>query len=132
MSLDPLIRSTLSLLNINPDDIRETFLRTGGPGGQHANKNETGVRLTHLPSGIEVRCQSRRSQAQNRQRAWELLLGKLRAHEAALRVRLLQERFRERARRRRRSAGAREQMLQDKRRHAEKKRQRRRVCESPE
>ena len=53
------------------------FVRTSGPGGQHKNKTETGVRLTHPPSGITVMATRRRSQARNRDLAFEQLAARL-------------------------------------------------------
>ena len=47
------------------DDVKVEFFKAGGPGGQHRNKTETGVRLTHLPTGIVVTATERRSQSQN-------------------------------------------------------------------
>ena len=58
-------------------EVRMTFLRGSGPGGQHRNKVESGVRLFHPPSGITVTATSRRSQIQNRELAFELLIKKL-------------------------------------------------------
>ena len=54
-----------------------TFIKAGGPGGQHRNKRETGVRLLHPPSGLVVEAVERRSQAQNREVAFERLVAKL-------------------------------------------------------
>lgn len=63
---------------IRPQDLEEKFTRGSGPGGQHRNKVETAVVLKHLPTGIQVRVEDSRSQAQNRERALAALRGKLR------------------------------------------------------
>ncbi|HEY2799439.1 MAG TPA: peptide chain release factor-like protein [Chthoniobacterales bacterium] len=61
-------------LGIQPDDLEESFARSGGPGGQHVNKVSTAVTLRHLPSGLSVTAQDSRSQARNRALARERLL----------------------------------------------------------
>jgi len=64
-------------VTINPADIREDTYRSSGAGGQHVNKTDSAIRLTHLPTGIVVECQDERSQHKNRARARALLQAKL-------------------------------------------------------
>ena len=64
-------------LDIPESDLEITFARSSGPGGQNVNKRDTAVRMTHIPSGISVQVTSERSQAQNREKALEMIRGKL-------------------------------------------------------
>jgi len=124
------LREMMVRLGVREEDIVERFIRAQGPGGQNVNKVSTCVYLRHLPTGIEVKCQKERSQAQNRYLARQLLLKKI---ECAILGKLSEEQKRiEKIRRqkRKRSRRAKLKILESKRRHGTKKFLRARVRET--
>jgi peptide chain release factor 2 len=72
----PVVDDTIKI-DINESDVRVDTMRSQGAGGQHVNKTESAIRLTHIPTNIAVVCQDDRSQHRNRARAWQMLRAKL-------------------------------------------------------
>ncbi len=114
-------------LDVHESDIDETFVRSGGHGGQNVNKTSTCVMLLHRPTGVQVKCQATRQQGLNRFFGRRLLLDKIEALKngfvAAERARI--EKIRRQ--KRKRSRRAKDRMLADKSHHADKKASRRSV-----
>jgi len=124
---DDELEQRLRRLGVREEDIEESFVRSGGRGGQNVNKVSTCVVLHHRPSGTMVKCQEERSQALNRQRARLLLADKLEAA-AARRARAATEAAeRLRRQKRRPSRAARARMVEEKRSRARTKSGRGRV-----
>lgn len=102
MDLPTEIAQRLAAAGATPSEVTERFVRGSGPGGQKINKTSSTVWLRHEPTGLEVRCQRERSQAQNRELAWSELCAKLenRQRLALAERRAAQEQARRRNRRR--------------------------------
>ena len=114
-------------LGIREADLGESFIRSGGPGGQNVNKVATCVVLKHLPTCLVIKCQKDRSQAMNRYFSRVILVERLesqlhgRQSEAARRMAKIKRQKRKRSKR------AKEKVLQSKHEHSEKKQHRRRI-----
>ena len=115
------LKVRMDALHIREEDIEESFVRSGGKGGQKVNKTSTCVYLKHIPTGMEVKCQEERSQSLNRYRARVILVKKVdelikgRESEEQQRIEKIRRQKRKRSRR------AKEKMLAEKRIISEKK-----------
>jgi protein subunit release factor B len=121
------LNQRMSELGVSESDLEETFVRSGGHGGQNVNKTSTCVMLVHRSTGLQIKCQATRQQGLNRFIARRLLLDKIEAsrkgYVAAERARV--EKIRRQ--KRRRSRRAKQRMLANKAHHAAKKDSRRPV-----
>ena len=120
----------MAALGVRESDIEETFVRSGGHGGQNVNKSATCVMLLHRPTRLQVKCQTTRQQGLNRVLAWRLLLDKIEQLQTGKVIAEQSRSEKIRRQKRKRSRRAKAQMLADKSHHAEKKASRRAVGNS--
>lgn len=121
------IKSLMAEASVFEEDLDETFILGGGPGGQKTNKTSSVVRLWHEPSGLQVRCGESRSREINRWLARRALAEKILERERGVKSARQQEIEKKRRQKRRRSRRQKQKMLEDKHAHAEKKAARRPV-----
>ena len=116
------LEQRMSSLGVIESEIEETFVRSGGAGGQKVNKSSSCVMLLHRPTGLRVKSQTTRHQAMNRFLARRLLLDKIERMQKGFVEAERSQMEKIRRQKRRRSRRAKERMLANKARHAEKKR----------
>jgi protein subunit release factor B len=114
----------MTALGVQEADLEETFVRSGGAGGQKVNKSSSCVMILHKPTGLRVKCQTSRQQGMNRVLARRILLDKLEERQRARAAAAKSEQEKIRRQKRKRSKGAKERMLADKAHRGEKKRAR--------
>ena len=129
MSLPTQIDARLAALGTSAADVDERFVRGSGPGGQKINKTSSTVWLQHRPTGLEVRCQRERSQAANREHAWQELCEKLEARQRSAVSAVIDEKEANRRRTRQKSRGQKVRMIEAKKHRAKHKSRRGRVSD---
>lgn len=121
------IEALMAEASVFEDDLEESFILGGGPGGQKTNKTSNVVRLAHAPSGMAVRCGETRSRETNRWLARRMLAEAILAREKGRATAEQQRREKVRRQKRRRSRRQKQKMLDDKHAHSEVKRLRRTI-----
>ena len=121
------IRQLMDEASVYEEDLEESFILGGGPGGQKTNKTSNVVRLSHEPSGLMVRCGETRSRETNRWLARRMLAELILEREHRRKSAATQAREKIRRQKRRRSRRRKQRMLDDKHAHSEKKSARRKV-----
>ena len=115
------LEERLARLGVRAEDLEESFVHSGGKGGQNVNKVATCVVLVHRPTGLAVKCQRERTQGANRLIARQMLADKIEERKLGAASKRQQEAEKVRRQKRRRSRRAKARMLDDKRAHSEKK-----------
>ena len=123
------IAALMAEADVYEEDLEESFILGGGPGGQKTNKTSNVVRLSHEPSGLMVRCGETRSRETNRWLARRMLAELILERERKRKSSARQEREKIRRQKRRRSRRQKQKMLADKRAHSEIKSLRRKVID---
>jgi protein subunit release factor B len=121
------LRARFVSLGVQPGEVEECFIRGAGAGGQKINKTSSTVRLRHLPTGVEVRCQRERNQSVNRLLAWTELTNKLEQRRDAAAAQARGDRERVRRQKRGKTRGQKVRMVETKRHRAKHKAGRGRV-----
>ena len=121
------VKALMTEASVFEEDLEETFILGGGPGGQKTNKTSNVVRLAHEPSGIAVRCGETRSRETNRWLARRTLAELILEREKSRKSEARQKAEKVRRQKRRRSRRQKQKMLDDKRAHSQIKAMRRRV-----
>ena len=129
MKYEALRNQSMEPITLRDEDLRESFARSSGPGGQHVNKVSTAVTLTHVPTGLSVTVSDSRSQSMNRKLARERLAEKLQERRETRRQQVRAATAKARRQKARRSPGEKRKLVEGKRRRSEIKKGRGKVSE---